>query len=92
MLIHNGYTNFQPDNNQSVVIGALPLGDECTLTLKGKYGETKLEYKTPECFEVQGCAPRKCLKENFCVLTMTRLKTTLDWIPHTYVFRRFSLP
>ncbi|CAH2042628.1 unnamed protein product, partial [Iphiclides podalirius] len=51
------YKNIQPDNNRSVVIGNLPLGDSCMFTVKGKYGITELEYQTPECFEIKECAP-----------------------------------
>ncbi|CAG5029939.1 unnamed protein product [Parnassius apollo] len=49
--------SIQPDDKNSVVIYELPLGDDCTFNFTGKYGVTQVAYRTPECYEIDGCAP-----------------------------------
>ncbi|XP_013137597.1 PREDICTED: receptor-type tyrosine-protein kinase FLT3-like isoform X2 [Papilio polytes] len=46
-----------PDGNRSVVIDKLPLDDICVLMLTGKYGQTLVKYRTPECYDILGCVP-----------------------------------
>ncbi|XP_068620539.1 tyrosine-protein kinase receptor torso-like [Battus philenor] len=57
----------EPYENRSVVVEELPLGDSCTFRLYGKYGMTNFTYRTPECYEIDGCEP---LPEKFSNVSM----------------------
>ncbi|KPJ10470.1 Fibroblast growth factor receptor 2 [Papilio machaon] len=64
---HYRPTSFQPDSNRSVLIERLPLDDVCVFMLTGKYGQTLVKYRTPQCYDIRGCVP---LPEQFSNVSM----------------------
>ncbi|KPJ03227.1 Fibroblast growth factor receptor 2 [Papilio xuthus] len=68
--------SIQPDGNRSVVIERLPLDDVCVFMLTGKYGQTLVKYRTPQCYDIQDCVP---LPEQFSNVSMKVTEAYGNW-------------
>ncbi|XP_045452717.1 tyrosine-protein kinase receptor torso-like [Melitaea cinxia] len=69
-----------------VKINNLVFEDTCTIQVSGKYGETSLTYKTPECSRTYACTPLPDIPQNVTILQYE------DWNDTWRVHVRWASP
>ncbi|CAK1553046.1 unnamed protein product [Leptosia nina] len=69
----------RPFQNRSV-IALVPLDDQCTLKVRGKYGTTDFIYDTPSCYDLPGCKPLPEIVQNLRLTAVPSDKGNGFWI------------